>query len=128
LASCRIINFKGIDIVYTDVSNSTTQECLDVIDENHELIKSYEKKSVLSLVNVEKAQIDMSLINVVRENVNRNNPYVLATAVIGLNPFKQMIMDTITALTGRNIVVLDSLEEAKLWLHDQYKKVNVNKD
>lgn len=126
MASCRIINFKGIDIVYTDVSHSTTQECLDVIDENHEMIKSYEKKSALSLVNVEKAQIDMSLINVVRENVNRNNPYVLATAVIGLNPFKQMIMDTITALTGRNIVVLDSLEEAKLWLHDQYKKVNVD--
>ncbi|MTI21707.1 hypothetical protein E1176_11805 [Fulvivirga sp. RKSG066] len=126
MASCEIIQFKDVEIVYTDVSHSTIEDCLKVIEANHAIIKKQPERSVLSLVNVDKTQFNTALINKVRENVRRNNPYVIATAVIGLSAFKRIMLDTIVSLTGRNIIALESFEEARLWLHDQYHKVIIS--
>jgi len=121
LASCRIINFKGVEIIYTDVSKSSVTECLEILDTNHELFTNREKDSVLSLVNVEKTNWNSKLIRAVLTNVKRNNPYVKTTVVIGLNSIKRAILDTIIAVTGRDIQVLESYEEACLWLYDKSK-------
>jgi len=121
VASCRIVNFKGVEILYTDVSRSSVLECMEILDTNHELFKNREKNSVLSLVNVEKTAWNSKLIKAVLANVKRNNPYVKTTVVIGLNSIKRAILDTIVAVTGRDIQVLESYEEACLWLHNRQK-------
>jgi len=122
VASCEVIKFKGLEIVYTDVSNSTVEESLEMIKLNHAIIRQKPSNSVLSLINVQDAQFNTKLVNRIRENVRRNDPYVLSTAVFGLNSFRRIVLDTIVALTGRKITVLENFEEGRLWLHDQYQQ------
>lgn len=122
MAKCDIVNFKDVEIIYTDVSNSSIKETMDIMDVNHDIIKEKPLNSVLSLVNVTQVAVNGPLLAKLRQNVKRNNPYILATAVIGLNPFTKVMLDTLIAFTGRKIVALDSYEEARLWLRDQYNK------
>lgn len=128
MASSKIIEFKNVEIVYTDVSDSSVEDTMAIMDVNHEIIKNKPFKSVLSLVNVRKVAVNGPLLGKLRANVNRNNPYVLATAVVGLNSFKRVILDTLVAFTGRKIIALETIEEAKLWLHDQYEKQMIEVD
>lgn len=122
MGSCKIIEFKGAKILYTDVRNCNTEQCKEVFNRTTEVIKDFPPKSVLSLVNLTGASINTSIINNVRENVSKNNDKVLATAVVGLTGFQRTILDTIITLTGRKVGIMDSYEEARLWLLDERQK------
>ncbi|MEP2774158.1 MAG: hypothetical protein ABJH05_18520 [Fulvivirga sp.] len=125
MATCTIVEFKDVEIVYTDVSYSTIEDTMAIMDVNHDIIKGKPLNSVLSLVNVKQVSVNGPLLAKLRKNIKRNNPYILATAVIGLNPFTKVMLDTLIAFTGRKIIALDSYEEARLWLHHQKEKANV---
>lgn len=38
MASCNVIKFKDLDIVYTDISNASPDEAIAVFDENQRII------------------------------------------------------------------------------------------
>ncbi|MDX1628703.1 MAG: hypothetical protein R3345_08385 [Fulvivirga sp.] len=95
---------------------------MKIIDENQEIARQKPINSILTLVNVKKAEITPVLINKIVKTMRKNNPHVLATAVIGLSAFQRVILDTVVSLTGRNVAVLDNFIEAQLWLYDQYKR------
>jgi len=125
LATCKIVEFKDVEIVYTDVSFSTIEDTMAIMDVNHDIIRGKPLNSVLSLVNVKQVSVNGPLLAKLRKNIKRNNPNILATAVIGLNSFTKVMLDTLIAFTGRKIIALDSYEEARLWLHHQKEKANV---
>ncbi len=125
MATCTIVEFKDLEIVYTDVSHSSVEDTIDIMDVNHDIIRTKPLNSVLSLVNVSQVSVNGPLLAKLRQNVKRNNPYVLATAVIGLNAFTKVMLDTLIAFTGRKIVALDSYEEARLWLWHQNETAKV---
>lgn len=125
MATCKIVEFKDVEIVYTDVSFSTIEDTMAIMDVNHDIIRGKPLNSVLSLVNVKQVSVNGPLLAKLRKNIKRNNPNILATAVIGLNSFTKVMLDTLIAFTGRKIIALDSYEEARLWLHHQKEKANV---
>lgn len=72
---------------------------------------------MLSLVNAKDARYNSNLLSTIKETVKKNNSKVKATAVCGLNPLTTLMVNSIIAITGRKMKLVDSFEEAKEWLY-----------
>jgi len=123
LGSCEIKTFNDIKFLYTDVSNCDYEEVKSVFDSTHDVIENFERHTVYSVVNVEKAEINTGMLNNIRNIMSKNKDYVALTLVFGLTGFQRTLLDTLVALTRRKVIITDSYEEACLWLQDEHRKL-----
>lgn len=122
MASCNVVKYKELDIVYTDISNASPEEAMAVFDENQLIISKMPLKSVYALVNAKDARFNSSLIQKIKETVKKNNPHSKATAVCGLNALSRLMVNSIIAFTGRQMKLVETAEEGKDWLYKKYKE------
>ncbi|UII32479.1 hypothetical protein LVD17_01320 [Fulvivirga ulvae] len=125
MASCSVIKYKELDIVYTDISNASPEEAMAVFDENQKIISKMPPKSVYALVSAKDARFNSNLIQKIKETVKKNNPHSKATAVSGLNALSRLMVNSIIAFTGRQMKLVETEEEGKEWLHQKYKEATV---
>src|SRR5258708_2094973 len=112
----QIINHNGKEIVFLDLSNSSAETILQVLDMARPIIRSSPAKSVLTLTHFKNAVINNDVIYQAKEYSTNNTPFIKAAAVVDPDPLLLTILQTMVALAGRNFAKFDDLETAKNWL------------
>ena len=122
MASCNVIKHNDLEIVYTDISNSSPEEAMEAFDKNQKIISGMPHKSVYALVNASDARFNSALIQKIKETVKNNNPHSKATAVCGLNTLSRLMVNSIISFTGRQMKLTETAEDAKQWLYEKYQE------
>lgn len=122
MADCTIITYKDVKIVYTDISGTFGNEAIPCFEKSQEIAREFAEGTMLSLVNATEARYNSSLLSTIKETVKKNNTKVKATAVCGLNPLTTLMVNSIILITGRNMKLVDTFEEAQEWLYQVEKE------
>lgn len=122
MADCTIITYKDVKIVYTNISGTSGNEAIPCFEKSQLVAEQFAEGTMLSLVNATDARYNSSLLSTIKETVKKNNTKVKATAVCGLTPLTTLMVNSIILLTGRNMKLVDTLEEAQEWLHQVEKE------
>lgn len=122
MAECKIIEYKGIEIVFTDISNSKPSESIKAFEHSVEIIRDMPLRSVLAMVDAKGAKINKEMIDRIKITTKQNNPYNKATVISGLDPMSKLMAKSIAILTGREMKLVDTLEEAKEYLLEMSKR------
>lgn len=116
----EIINYKGKNIVYIDLSGMKNQEeIMQLEKEGSDLIRQHPLNSVLTLTNMDGMYFNNTLKNYFESLVKLNAPHVKAGAVIGMNGLISIMYNAFVSMTGRNIKSLKNKEEALEYLFSQ---------
>lgn len=107
---------QGKTIVFTDLSGLAPEESPPVMDEAVSVISGYDPKSVFSLVDMSNIRFNKVVIAKVTDIAKQNEPFVIATAIVGLNSVTKLIAKSVIKLTGRNTELFNSVDEAKEWI------------
>lgn len=111
-----IVEYAGKEIVRADLSSAGVEEAVTVMQEATGVIKTKARKSVLFLTNVRDVSYSRETVSGIKDFSMSNNPYIKATAVIGVDAVKQAILSTVRFITLHEIKTFDTEEEAKDWL------------
>lgn len=104
-------------IVYLDFSNRTDPEPdMRLIEEAHRLIAAQSLGQALVLTDVSSSKFNQRTIEVLRDFVEANRPYVRASALVGLSSITRIIFRAVTALTRREIRACETRAEAIAYL------------
>lgn len=90
-----------------------------VLNEARQLIDAQPPKSVLLLTNCIQTHYEAEGAEAIKAYSKANSPYVKASAVTGVVGIKKILLNAIVKLTGRNIVAVDTVEQALDWLAEQ---------
>jgi hypothetical protein len=113
----RIIEYKHIQIVCIDFSNvKKAEDIYAIIDIASAFIRKYPVKSLYTLTNLSGMHFNNDIFNRFTAYVKGNNPYVKASAVVGMTGMMQIFYNSFTRLTGRDVKALSSEIEAKEFL------------
>jgi hypothetical protein len=113
----RIIEYKGIQIVYLDYSNiKKIDDIFSFLDKAGAFIRSHQPNSIYTLTNLEGMHFNNEIFNRFIAYVKANNPHVKASAVVGMGGMMQIFYNTFTKVTGRNVRAFSSDIEAKEYL------------
>ncbi|MDF9796656.1 hypothetical protein OKW21_001919 [Catalinimonas alkaloidigena] len=124
MPDCSIIKYKTISIVYTDVANCSGDTAIPYFEEVQQIASTFDDKSMFSLVNAKETRFNSRLLSVIKETVKKNNPKVKATAVYGLSQLSILMVNSIISITGRKMMLFDSLADAKEWLYEEHLRTS----
>ncbi len=117
----RLIDYQGKQIFFQDFSNVTDQEeLLRILAAASAfaaaLTTASTGKTLRILTDVSESSFSPPIIDALREMAKYNKPYVLASAIIGVNAIKRVVFRVLILVTGRDISVFQSREQALDWL------------
>lgn len=107
---------KGKKIVQVDLSNSQPEDTLKVLPAARALIGQYPAKSALVLTDVTNAVYNKDVAAAIKEFVSSNTPFVQASAIVGADGVRQVLLQTVIMITRREIKTFQNREAAKEWL------------
>lgn len=121
--SVQFITHKGKRILYQSVEGGkSADDNIAVFDEAERIIKMQPEKSVLLLTNVTGAHYNTDAAERLKLFSSAVTPYVIASAAVGVGGIKRVILMSLVRISGRDIRMFDSIEEAKDWLVEQEPK------
>lgn len=104
-------------IVFLDFSGRTDPEPdMSLLEDGRRLIASHAPGEALVLTDVSNSVFNQRTIEVLREFVNGNRPYVRASALVGLSAITRIIFRAVMALTRREIRACETRAEAIRYL------------
>ncbi len=115
----QFIEHKGKKILHLNFSYCKPDDILSIIDKAKTVIGKQTQKSVYVLTDVTEAGFNSKVSDSMKDFVNHNKPFVAASAVVGVTGLKQIIYNAVMKFSGRNLMVFNTLEEAKNWLATQ---------
>ncbi len=110
---------KGKEVVYLDFSGLDIQrrdEIKATIENGKKVIETYSHASALTLVNFSDTRYSSEVVADFRGFTEHNKSYVKKGAVIGIHGMTKIVFDGVMRLTGRNLPIFASKEEAMDWL------------
>ena len=110
------ISHLGVQILSIDWSGAAPWEIREAMHEAKTLIAAQPRHSVRTLTNVSDVNMDNATMEMLKEYIAHNKPYVMAGAVVGLNDLKMIAFNLFNRVTGRNLRAMDNVEAAKDWL------------
>lgn len=116
MSKVTFIEHKGKEILFIDFSNSELDEVLKIIEESKVVIKSKPQNSLLTLTDVSNTSFNENITEAFKEYTIHNKPYVKAGAVVGVTGLRKIIYMAVAKFSGRNLALLDDIEQAKEWL------------
>ncbi len=122
MAGVYDLTYKGKLIVCVDVTDLEIRrksEFQSVLTKAGEKIRRNSPKSQLIITNVKGTKFDKEMAESMKEYAKGNNPYVKASAVVGLEGLQKIIYMAVKAFTGRDFHIAQSMEEAQEWLAAQ---------
>lgn len=117
--SVQFIDHKEVSILYTDLSKKSKDENIEVMEKAKTIIGMRPKKSVLVLLNVEGMRYSKEFLDKMKEIGKANEPYVKATAIVGLTAITKLIAKGVAQFTGRKSGFFENELQALDWLVDQ---------
>lgn len=116
MSGVTVLSERDKTIVFTDLAHLSADDSSKVMIEAMRVVSRYPLKSVLSLVDMTEMRFNKVVIARTTDIARKNEPYVIATAIVGLNSVAKLIAKSVINLSGRNTNLFDDLEEAKQWL------------
>ncbi len=108
------------DILFVDLSNvQETEMAIEAAEEAEKIIAGQPPNSVLTLFDYTGMRYDMHGVEAQKNYSVAVKPYVRASAVVGIDGLKNVIVRSVIRLTGRNIKLFADLKSAKDWLATQ---------
>lgn len=120
MSRTKFIPFAGkriLEMDFTDVQD--TDEAIRHIEDAKAVVSSQPKNSLLVLVNVTGSRFNTRIANALRELAAHDRPYVIASAVVGIEGLMNIVLKTVSRATGRSFKLFGSEELAKEWLIEQ---------
>ncbi len=113
------ISYNGRQICIVDVSNSIPAESKAIFKEAEQHIAALPLKSCLLLTDVTNAAYERDSAAAVTEYASHNTPYIKASAVIGADSLRSVMLQTVALMTKREIKAFKTRNEALEWLWSQ---------
>jgi hypothetical protein len=117
----------GMNVCYVDFSDMKSNEEINgLIESAKKIIRSQAPKSVFALTNMTNMYFNTEVYNAVTQYAKGNEPYVRASAVVGLNGLMQIFYNSFLKFSGRDVRAFKTEEEALQYLlnfHKQYIKL-----
>ncbi|MFL5309780.1 MAG: hypothetical protein ACJ79H_04925 [Myxococcales bacterium] len=116
----RFVDHQGRRILVTDLSELDPDGSPAVLDEARRLVATLPKeRSLLSLLVVRKMRFDPKTIDAMKQIGRANEPWVIATAVVGLTALGRVLAKVVSTFSGRRYAAFETEEQAKEWLARQ---------
>ena len=113
----RLSDHEGRRILVTDLSDLTPDQSPAVLDEARRLVAALPKeRTLLSLLVVRRMRFDPDTIDAMKKIGRENEPWVIATAVVGLTAIGRVVAKVVSTFSGRRYASFDSEDQAKDWL------------
>jgi hypothetical protein len=115
----QIVPYKGKRIAVVDIARTTPGEAILVLGDAQKQIAQFPPKSALVLTDATDATYNQQSSAAVKEFAARNGPYVKASAVVGADGLRSVLLRLVATVTGRNIKPCRDRSEALEWLSSQ---------
>ncbi len=113
----RFDDHQGRRILITDLSDLDPDRSPIVLDEARRLVATLPKeRSLLSLLVVRKMRFDPRTIDFIKQIGRANEPWVMATPVVGLTAIGRVVARVVSTFNGRRYAAFETVEQAKEWL------------
>jgi len=113
----RFDDHQGRRILITDLSDLDADRSPIVLDEARRLVATLPKeRSLLSLLVVRKMRFDPRTIDFIKQIGRANEPWVMATPVVGLTAIGRVVARVVSTFNGRRYAAFETVEQAKEWL------------
>jgi hypothetical protein len=116
MGSCTIVNHQGKDVVIVDVSHCTPEESRAVYADAINKITKMPPKSVLVITDSTGAVYNSESSETTKNYSASISPHVKASAVVGADNMKKIMISTLRMVTKRDIKTFDTREQALDWL------------
>lgn len=111
---------KGRRILVLDLSGLSAEETPPVLKEFQQTVaKQPPGKSLLLLVNVRRNAFNPESVEEMKRVSKANEPWVLATAMVGMSQLGSIIARQVYRSAGRTYEAFDAEDAAKDWLAQQ---------
>ena len=112
----RFREFEGKKIIVMDIDNCSIEEFEAVLVTSAEMIRKEPLGSVLSLAAGGNGTPIFTNRELFVEYLKLNEPHMKASVVSGLPKMKAALFQTVVFITGRQLKMFDTMEEAFNWL------------
>lgn len=113
MRQAEVIMVGGNSIIYLDFSElKKKEEIFEHLKIYGDFIKRQPLNSLSTLTNLEGMHFNTEIYNAFAHYVKENNPYVRQSAVIGMKGLIQIFYKGFVKLTGRNVKVCETRNEA----------------
>jgi hypothetical protein len=120
MPSYQWIQHRGKRILYLDIASQTTEEFLDITERIKKVVVNEPPKSILCLINVKGGKFNTEISNAIKAFAKYCDPYVKASASIGVEGLMKIIHNAVVMFTGnKSIVLKNTRDEAMDWLSEQ---------
>ena len=113
------IRHKQKEILHLDFSECAYEDLVAQVTKARDIITQQPPNSLRVLTNVTNLRINRDTVKVLKEYIQLNKPFILASAVFGVSSQTQVLFNTVTALAHRDIHLFENEEAAKDWLAEQ---------
>ncbi len=115
----HLFSQAGKDILVIDLSACTVKDALLVIKQAETLIRARAPKSLRTLTDVTQSMYTREWVAAVKDFANGNEPFVCASAIVGVTSLGQVLLSVVQTFTGRTIKPFGTREAAIQWLITQ---------
>ena len=120
MAATEFIEYKGVKILNLNVVGSKNIEYnIAAYRKAQELATKEPLKSVRFLAEVTDAHFTPEAVVILKEFSKAITPYVIASANVGVTGVRKIIVMSLNKLTGRELKLIGTREEALEWLISQ---------
>lgn len=107
---------KGKSIIVIDISGCNPDEVSMTINEASKKISVLPPKSGLILTDVTATIYNQTTSNYIKDFSSKNTPFVKASAVVGADGLREVLLKTVAMITKREIKPFGTRAEAMDWL------------
>jgi hypothetical protein len=109
----KLISKNGKSIIYIDFSGLQTKEAIyEQLARAKQTISTQLPKSALTLTNITGMYFNTEIFNAFTKYAKDNDPYVKASAVIGMNGMMQIFYNGFSKISGREVKAFNTEEDA----------------
>ena len=116
---CEVVTYHGKLIIIVDISNTTPEEAIAYFPHAQKIIAQFPPQSALILTDVINASYTKESVAALKEFAAANTPYVKASATVGSEGLREILLHTVERYTKRKIYACTTRDEALDWLTSQ---------
>lgn len=118
----HFIDHGGERILSIDFRGATGEDLEERVSKAASIIRSQPPLSVLTLTLLHGLAYSEQTTALMKDYVRGNRPHVLASAVVGLDYLRRIILP-LNRLTGRKLRAFDDIDRAKEWLVEEKNRM-----
>jgi hypothetical protein len=116
----RFIDHRGTRVLHLDYAGvRDPAEAVAAIRHSMEVVKQHPPKSLLVMTSVRDARYNTAVLQALKELASTNEPFVKASAVVGMGGLHRIAYQAVILFSRRNIQTFDREEDALDWLVQQ---------